>query len=337
MRPPDPGRLEFRPERHDQQHAECLESVDGPTERFQARGVGPMRILEDHQHGIVRATVPRLRDKRLQRFLPALLRRQIEARDSGHRSAATASRQKVRRPRIEVEVCASSASSLSSFILRAVFVRQSGGTLHLADDRIKRAVGVLRRAEIAQARVRLGGEAFQKAAVSRDLPMPASPESSTTCLRRSLLSTSAAAAIRFFFPPDQGSQIAGVQRLEAALDGTARSAAHARTGPAMPLRSSARVPQFEQIAEKSSRALGDDHHVRLGDPLQARRKVWRLADDAALLRLARPDQIADHDQPGRNADTGLQNKAEVASAATRAISSSPARTARSASCSCACG
>ena len=44
--------------------------------------------------------------------------------------------------------------------------------------------------------------------------------------------------------------------------------------------------------------------------LQARRKVRRLADDAALLRLTRSDQVADHDQPGRNADTGLQWSSE---------------------------
>jgi hypothetical protein len=38
------------------------------------------------------------------------------------------------------------------------------------------------------------------------------------------------------------------------------------------------VLQLEQIAEKLSSAFGDNHHVRLGDALQARRKVWRLAD-----------------------------------------------------------
>ena len=43
--------------------------------------------------------------------------------------------------------------------------------------------------------------------------------------------------------------------------------------------------------------------------LQPRREVRRLADDAALLRFARADQVADHDQPGGNADTGLQRSA----------------------------
>ena len=39
-----------------------------------------------------------------------------------------------------------------------VIMRQSGGAFHLAYDRIKRAVHMLRGAEIAQARVRFGGE-----------------------------------------------------------------------------------------------------------------------------------------------------------------------------------
>ena len=49
VRPSDPGRIEFRPERHDKQHAKGRDPVHRPTERFQARGVAPMRILEDHQ------------------------------------------------------------------------------------------------------------------------------------------------------------------------------------------------------------------------------------------------------------------------------------------------
>jgi hypothetical protein len=44
--------------------------------------------------------------------------------------------------------------------LRDVVVHKRGGALHLADDRIEGAVGVLRGAEIAQARVGLAREAF---------------------------------------------------------------------------------------------------------------------------------------------------------------------------------
>jgi len=47
-----PWWVEFRPERHDQQHGKHRDLVHNPTQHFQARGVGPMRILENHQHRI---------------------------------------------------------------------------------------------------------------------------------------------------------------------------------------------------------------------------------------------------------------------------------------------
>jgi hypothetical protein len=46
--------------------------------------------------------------------------------------------------------------------LLTVLVRKSGGALHLADDGVKWAVGVLRRAKVAQANVRLGSYGFQQ-------------------------------------------------------------------------------------------------------------------------------------------------------------------------------
>ena len=71
--------------------------------------------------------------------------------------------------------------------------------------------------------------------------------------------------------------------------------------------------------------------------LQARREVRRLADDAALLRVSRADQVADDDQPRSQCRHGSAAPRASSSALTAAISSSPARTARSASSSCACG
>src|SRR5271167_1020796 len=66
------------------------------------------------------------------------------------------------------------------------------------------------------------------------------------------------------------------------------------------------VLKLEEIAEKPPGAIGDDHHVRLGKPLQPRRKVRCLADDAALLRLARTDQVADDNKARGDTDTCLQ-------------------------------
>ena len=60
-----------------------------------------------------------------------------------------------------------------------------------------------------------------------------------------------------------------------------------------------RTPSYSQIRigyvrEKISRAICDDDHVRLGDTLQARREVRRFADDVALLRLTRSDQVTEN-------------------------------------------
>ena len=94
-----------------------------------------------------------------------------------------------------------------------------------------------------------------------------------------------------------------MQRLEAAFH---RTRPQRRQGPHRPGDAlevlGPEVLKLEQIAEKPSRAFGDDHRVRLGDALQARREVRRLADDAVLLRRTRADQVADDDQPGGDAD-----------------------------------
>jgi hypothetical protein len=66
------------------------------------------------------------------------------------------------------------------------------------------------------------------------------------------------------------------------------------------------ILKLEQIAEELSSAFRNDHGVWLCEALQARRKVGCLADDAALLRFARPDQITDNDEASRNTDTGLK-------------------------------
>ena len=146
------------------------------------------------------------------------------------------------------------------------------------------------------------------AAVSRDLPIPASPESSTTWpsplfaldQRRSSNSSSSSRPTSAVRP----AVCSASKRPSAEL---ARNAAQARTGPAIPLRSFApRSSKLEQIAEELAGSFGDDHHVRLGDPLQTRREVRRLADDAALLRLSRSDQVADDDQSGGDTNAGLQ-------------------------------
>jgi hypothetical protein len=115
--------------------------------------------------------------------------------------------------------------------------------------------------------------------------------------------------VEFFFPADEVGQSARVESLEAAFH---RSLSQGGPGSHRPCNAlevlCSEVLKLEQIAEQFSRAFGNHYAVRLCDTLQARRKVRRLAYDCLLLRSARPNQVADHHQSGRNADTRLQGR-----------------------------
>ena len=66
------------------------------------------------------------------------------------------------------------------------------------------------------------------------------------------------------------------------------------------------VFQIKQLADLPAGRFGDHQRVRRGQGLQPSGKVRRLADDPALLRCALADQIADHGQPGGDAEPHTQ-------------------------------
>ena len=100
----------------------------------------------------------------------------------------------------------------------------------------------------------------------------------------------------------------------------------------------AEVAQTEQIAEQPARGSGDDNRPRLGQGLKARCKVRRIPDHCVLAQRTLAAEVANHHQAGRDADADRERfPACVSSRATAAMISSPARTVRSASSSCAIG
>ena len=177
-----------------------------------------MRILEDHQHRVLPRQRLHLRDERFQRSLPALLRVQFERRITsvvrqrqhlGEQCRILLRGRGLRQQRIE----------LVELRLRGVVVRKSGGAFHLTDDRIEGAVGVLRRAEVAQARVRFGGEAFQqRRRKPRFADAGLAGEQHHLAFAGLCLRPAPQQQFKFFFPPDKLGQAARVQRLEAAFD-----------------------------------------------------------------------------------------------------------------------
>ena len=98
-----------------------------------------------------------------------------------------------------------------------------------------------------------------------------------------------------------------MQRLEAALGGAAAQhpRGHHRRAQALEL-DGAQIHVLEQPAGQPPRARRDHHRARLGQRLQPRREVGRLADHRLFLRGALADQIADDHQSGGDADPHLQ-------------------------------
>src|SRR5712671_6220912 len=130
------------------------------------------------------------------------------------------------------------------------------------------------------------------AAESLDLPIPASPDSSTTwpspvlalAQRRKSSSSSSSRPTSAVMPP----ACIASKRLSTEL---ARSTAKAFTGPVIPLELLwPEVPQLEEIAEQVAGGLSNDDRVRLGDGLKACREVRRLANNIARLPFAGPDK-----------------------------------------------
>ena len=98
-------------------------------------------------------------------------------------------------------------------------MRQSSGTFHLTDDRIERAVRVLRRTKIAQARVRFRSEAFQQRRCQSRLADPRfTGEQHHLTFAALRFRPAAQQQFEFFFPPDKLSEAARVESLEAAFD-----------------------------------------------------------------------------------------------------------------------
>ena len=218
MRLSHPRRVELGTERDDQQYRKGFNPVHDPTEHFQARRIDPMRILEDHQHRLQAGQFRELRRQRFQRSLPALLRGQVERGIPSivwERQHLGEECGILRRGRGLCE----NRIKLVELRLRFVVVRQSGGALHLADDRIKCTVRVLRRAEITQARMRFDGQAFQqRGRESRLANACLAGEQHHLAFTDSLLSTSVARSKSSSSSrPTSAVRPPGCSRLEAAL------------------------------------------------------------------------------------------------------------------------
>ena len=138
----------------------CTRSTARPSSSSE---VGSIQCAssQTHQHRLAARQALELADQRLERPLLLPLRAQGRAAGSARRSGSTAARRAAARPRRRRRPhCASRASSLSSLRSAGSSALEAGGPLELVDHRVERAVLVVGRAEVAQAGVRLVAEAL---------------------------------------------------------------------------------------------------------------------------------------------------------------------------------
>src|SRR5262245_2260862 len=120
-----------------------------------------MRVFEDHEHGLATRQAFETPNESLQCPLLALLWAQFEY----GKPLAPGKRQQVsNQPAV---FCAHRCLreqdiELAELGQRIVVALEPGGALELADDRMERAIRAMRRAEVAQAEMRLAGNFFEK-------------------------------------------------------------------------------------------------------------------------------------------------------------------------------
>ena len=240
-------------------------------------------------------------------------------------------------PSKSVHVRAGRQACLASMITSSSRAKP-GGAFELANNRIECAVRVMRRAEMAQPRMRFAGESASSAAVSRDLPMPGSPETALLVLRRPWPNQRRINNSNSSSRPTRVVRSLACSASKRLSTGLGRSAAHARAGPAMPLRSFAprsrssnRLPRSLRVPSAmttmSGSAIACSRAARFG----CRRR--RRAPAPPPIRSGRRQRPA----RSRSRPARATAPAAVTSFGAASTIASPACTARSASCSWACG
>ena len=238
--------------------------------------------------------------------LAPALRREVEGGPAAERSAPTAARRGAPRP----PAAGRAARAAPPASRGAPPARRPGRGRRRAPAARRRGAARCRCAA-ASSRARAPraprrASASRSAAARRDLPMPASPRSSTTWPSPAAGPAPAPQQqLQLLLAPDQRRGVAGrAQRLEAALDPALaeRAPGAHRRGQALqppPRRgrpSRTAPPSSRRVASSATTAPG------LGHRLQPGGEVGRLAHHAPLARLALAQHLAHHHRPGGDAD-----------------------------------
>ena len=154
-----PGRLEFGTKGDRQQHRQTPHPVDGQIQQLARGRIDPVGVLEHHQHRPVPRLGFELAEQRLEQLLAFALRAEVEVRGgTRQRQQLAQQRDIVVIPRARREQC----PQFAELGFDRVVAGEPGGAFELGDEGIERAVLVVRRAEIAQAGMRLASDVLGK-------------------------------------------------------------------------------------------------------------------------------------------------------------------------------
>src|SRR5215472_11411674 len=177
----------------------------------------------------------------------------------------------------------------------------------MRDVRVERAVLMVWRTEIMQPDVRITLDVLRQRHGHSRLANPRLPgEQHHPPLTAFRLLPAAQQQVELFVAPDQRCGLR-TQCFKAADDATVPDHAPGalrlgKTGEW--LRS--KIFDLKQATNLAAGAPGNDERARSCECLQPGGEVWCLADHTSLLRGTRTDQIADYDEPARNAEPHIQ-------------------------------
>jgi hypothetical protein len=285
--------------------------LDHEVKQLQGRGVGPVQVLVEFEHRPLARETGELLNQNLQGALLLLLRAEIEGRvarlardaeqrpDQRHRLL-----QPIRRPREQ-------RLQLLQLGRRPVVGRQGGRPLQLRDGRMQRAVGVVGRAEVPERDLRPAGHLLAQRPQQARF---ADPRLAGDQHHLAVALPGPGQALhqhrQLVLAPDQRRQALPVQGLETALGGAVTQHPPGPDRLVEPLEIAApEILELEQAAHQASTPRVDDDPARCGQRLQSGGPVRRLADHRLLLRSALADQVADHDQTGRDPGAHSQRRA----------------------------
>jgi hypothetical protein len=146
-----PARRKLRPVAEHDQQRNVPDPVDQEVHDFEGRGIGPVGVLEQHHRRLLAGDGHRRVDECTQCLVLEFLRRHRDrpvallARDREHR------RDEPKVPARPAVLAEDQRFELVEFLLGRVVAREPQGALEIVDDRVERAVGVIRRAMEAQA------------------------------------------------------------------------------------------------------------------------------------------------------------------------------------------